>query len=83
MHNTLTSNWLVKDKIISQKIIAYINWLMEKMICILNKYSTYLKNMSEWKKKISIKKTSTYPQLTDRQNYIYKRFGSTQLTSNG
>ena len=56
MHNTLTSNWLVKDKIISQKIIAYINWLMEKMICILNKYSTYLKNMSEWKKKISIKK---------------------------
>ena len=51
MHNTLTSNWLVKDKIISQKIIAYINWLMEKMIFILNKYFTYLKNMSEWKKK--------------------------------
>jgi len=34
------------------------------------------------KKKIFIK-TSTYPQLTDRQNYIYKKFGSTQLTSNG
>jgi hypothetical protein len=82
MHNTLTSNWLVKDKIISQKMIAYINWMMEKMIFILNKYSTYLKNMSEWKKKICIK-TSTYPQLTDRQNYIYERFGSTQLTSNG
>jgi hypothetical protein len=49
MHNTLTSNWLVKDKIISQKTIAYINWLMKKIIFILQKYSTYLNNKSEWK----------------------------------
>ena len=55
---------------------------MEKMIFILkNILHTPITCLNE-KKKIFIK-TSTYPQLTDRQHYIYKRFGSTQLTSNG
>jgi hypothetical protein len=43
----------------------------------------YIPQKHVWMKKKICIKTSTYPQLTDRQNYIYKRFGSTQLTSNG
>ena len=55
---------------------------MEKMISILKNILHTSKKCLNEKKKIFIK-ISTYPQLTDRQNYIYKRFGSTQLTSNG
>ena len=54
---------------------------MEQMIFILkNILHTSITCLNE--KKIFIK-TSTYPQLTNKQHYIYKRFGSTQLTSNG
>ena len=55
---------------------------MEKIIFILKNILHTSKTCPNGKKKMFIK-TSTYPQLTDRQNHIYKRFGSTQLTSNG
>jgi hypothetical protein len=70
MHNSLTSNWLVKDKIISQKIIAYINWLMEKMIFILkNILHTPITCLNE-KKKYLLKLPHTLSWLIDNIIFI-------------